>query len=106
MFMLFFKIVLRRIFLYAYGAKNKVNASSADTATLTTVTSTRTIQTSLKSPPKSPPNSTTARRDNNKNDNSKKAQTIHHKSHNIDFSRSLRIAKGLFASFMLFTLCW
>jgi hypothetical protein len=32
--------------------------------------------------------------------------TNHHRHHHKDFHKSLKIAKGLFASFMLFTICW
>lgn len=72
--------------------------------TVTTVTATQTVTTTMKAAYKSPPNVNGKKREDKSE--IKKAQINHHKSHNIDFSRSLRIAKGLFASFMLFTICW
>ena len=73
--------------------------NSADT-TITTITATQSVTTTLKASYQSPPNL------NGKKKGDKSTQISHHKPHHIEFSRSLRIAKGLFASFMLFTLCW
>jgi hypothetical protein len=88
-----------RIFLFAYSSKNKVAASGADHMVNFANTQTQiTVAPCVKT--------TTTLRKTTDPDHHKLSTHIYHKFSPTDFSRSLRIAKGLFASFMLFTLCW
>jgi hypothetical protein len=71
-----------RIFLFANGAKTKVSPFKA-AATGTTITTTTATASE-----------------------SKRVMPILTPRISSDLAKSLRIAKGLFASFMLFALCW